>query len=194
MKTDIYTIDVFKNANFSDSEREIIRPCFKERKIKKGDHLILNGEDVHSILFVLDGCLRTYFIDDKGKEHTIQFAVYDWWISDMIAYISQTNALMNIECILDATIFEITREDIERLCYQIPAFNKLYRTKVEGSIVGYQKRIISILSQSATERYEGFIEKYPNIEMSIKNYHLASYLGITTESLSRIRKDLSKKS
>lgn len=193
MNTDIFTIDVFKSVDFSPNEQEIIRTCFTEKQIKRGTHLVINGEDVNSILFVLKGCLRTYFIDEKGKEHTIQFAIYDWWISDMIAYISQTKALLNIECILDATVFEIERENIERLCYQIPAFNKLYRKKIEGSIVGYQKRIISILSQSATERYEGFIEKYPNIEMSIKNYHLASYLGITTESLSRIRKDLSLK-
>ncbi|NME67381.1 Crp/Fnr family transcriptional regulator [Flammeovirga aprica] len=191
MSTDIYTIDVFKNLSLTFSEREIIRSCFTEKSIKKGEHLLLNGEDVNSILFVLDGCLRTYFIDDKGKEHTLQFAVYDWWISDMMAYFSETKALLNIECIMDATVFEIQKNSLEKLCIKIPVFNRLYRDKVEGSIVGYQKRIISILSQTATERYLGFIEKYPDIEMSIKNYHLASYLGITTESLSRIRKELS---
>ncbi|NLR90238.1 MULTISPECIES: Crp/Fnr family transcriptional regulator [Flammeovirga] len=194
MNTDIFFFDVFKSLYLTETEKQAIRNCFHEKHYKKGELIILNGQDVDTLLYVVDGCLRTYFIDEKGKEHTIQFAVHDWWISDMVAFFSQTKAIYNIECLEDSIVFAIHREDIEKLCFQIPVFNKLYRSKMEGSIVGYQKRILANLSQNATERYERFIETYPNIEMSVKNYHLASYLGITTESLSRIRKEMSKRS
>ncbi|MBB6459790.1 Crp/Fnr family transcriptional regulator [Flammeovirga kamogawensis] len=194
MAKDLFDFDVFKKLNLSVQEADAIRNVFKEKEIKKGEIILLNGQEVDTLFYVIDGCLRTYFIDEKGKEHTIQFAVYDWWISDMIAYFSQTKATLNIESLEDTSIFIIHRADLEKLCFQIPAFNKLYRSKLEGSIIGYQKRILGNLSQNATERYENFINQYPSIENSVKNYHLASYLGITTESLSRIRKEMSKRS
>ncbi len=140
--------------------------------------------------FVSSGCLRTYFITTSAKEHTIQFAIKNWWISDYTAYFTNTKSIMSIECIQDATVYKISRKDIEELYLEIPRLETYIRKKLESAFAGFQKRILSNLSQSAKERYVSFKETYPNIEQSVKNYHIASYLGITTESLSRIRREI----
>ncbi|MBB3697719.1 cyclic nucleotide-binding domain-containing protein [Flammeovirga yaeyamensis] len=193
MCPDLFSIDVFKQLFLTENEKEAIRKCFHYKQFKKGDTLIVNGDDVEIMYYVLSGCIRNYFIDKKGKEHTVQFAIYDWWITDLIAFFSKTEAVYNLECLSDAEVFGIRFHDIEKLSIQIPEFNKLYRAKLQASIVGYHRRIIANLSKTAAQRYEEFVERYPDIELNIKNYHLASYLGITTESLSRVRRELSRR-
>jgi CRP-like cAMP-binding protein len=127
-----------------------------------------------------------------AKEHTLQFAIKDWWISDYTAFFTSTKALIIIECIQDAVIYKISQENMESLYVEIPQLETFFRKKMEKSFDAFQHRILSSLSQSAKDRYISFISTYPNIEQSVKNYHIASYLGITTESLSRIRKEMSQ--
>jgi CRP-like cAMP-binding protein len=142
---------------------------------------------------VSDGCLRTFYIDRDAKEHTLQFAIKDWWISDYTSYFANTKSILSIECIQDATIYKISKKNIESLYIEIPKLETFFRKKLEGAFASFQKRILSSLSQSAKERYASFTQTYPNIEQQVKNYHIASYLGITTESLSRIRKEIAQK-
>ncbi|MFK7782776.1 Crp/Fnr family transcriptional regulator [Psychroserpens sp.] len=184
--------EIFKQLSFSEKQIKIIESVFHKVNFKKGDIILKADEKVDYQYYILEGCLRTYYIDKHGKEHTVQFGIKDWWISDYTAFFSTTNALMNIEVIQDATAYRISREDKEFLYAQIPEIETFFRIKLESAFAAFQKRILSNLSETATERYLNFIKKYPNIEKSIKNYHIASYLGITTESLSRIRKDLAK--
>jgi CRP-like cAMP-binding protein len=158
--------------------------------LTKGIILLRADETVLNQYYVQKGCLRTYYIDSKGKEHTLQFAINDWWISDYTAYFSSTKAIMNIECIQDATLYKISKKNIDRLIQETPRLETFFRKKMEKAFASFQKRILASLSQSAKERYITFRSSYPNIDQSIKNYHVASYLGITTESLSRIRKEL----
>ncbi|WP_338063559.1 Crp/Fnr family transcriptional regulator [Zunongwangia pacifica] len=161
--------------------------------LKKGENLLEANETVLHQYYVTQGCLRTYFIDQSGKEHTLQFAINDWWISDYTAFFSKSQAIMNIECIQDASLYKISKKGMEELFLKIPQLETFFRKKMERAFASFQKRILSGLSQSAKERYLSFIKTYPNIEQSVKNYHIASYLGITTESLSRIRRDNAKK-
>ena len=122
----------------------------------------------------------------------MQFAIEDWWISDYTAFFSSTNAIMNIECIQNAELFQISKESMESLFLEIPQLETFFRKKMERAFASFQKRILASLAQPARERYLSFVTTYPNIEQSVKNYHIASYLGITTESLSRIRKENAK--
>lgn len=193
MQTDIpKSKEIFKGLVFTNDERKIIDSKFQIVKVKKGD-LILKADDVvDSQYYILNGCLRSYHIDAHGKEHTIQFGINNWWISDYTAFFSTSKAVMTIEAIKNATLYKISRENLEDLYGQFPTIESYYRKKLENSFTVYQKRILAELSQSAKERYVDFITTYPEIEKSVKNYHIASYLGITTESLSRIRKELSK--
>lgn len=183
--------EIFKDLSFSDEQIKIIESVFHKVKFKKGTMILKANEEVNYQYYILEGCLRTYQIDNQAKEHTLQFGIKDWWISDYTAFFSNSKAIMNIEVITDAIMYRISRKDKEFLYTQIPKIETFFRKKLERAFAAFQKRILSNLSQTATERYLDFINKYPNIEKSIKNYHIASYLGITTESLSRIRKELS---
>lgn len=192
MRSDNSKISViFKDLKFSKKEIELIESVFHKATYKKGTVLLKAGDIVNNQYYIYDGCLRSYHIDTHGKEHTVQFGVNDWWISDYTAFFSSSKSIMNIEVLSDAILYRLSKKDKEYLYAEIPQIESFFRRKLERAFAAFQKRILSNLSQTATEQYMNFIQKYPNIERSVKNYHIASYLGITTESLSRIRKDLS---
>ncbi|MGH1387391.1 Crp/Fnr family transcriptional regulator [Kordia sp.] len=178
---------------FTKEDINFIEQQYQKVMFSKGETVLSIGEKVDHQFFVADGCLRTYLISPSGKEHTIQFAIKGWWISDYIGYFSETNAVLNIECIECATLYKINRNDVEAIYTKFPKIEHFIRKKLERSFMSFQKRILANLSQSAKERYLNFTCNYPNIEQYVKNYHIASYLGITTESLSRIRKEIAKK-
>ena len=181
---------IFKNVHLSEKDLNLIASKLERTELKKGLSLLKEGDKVTDQYYVVSGCLRTFFIDDSGKEHTVQFAIHDWWISDYTAFFADGIAILNIETIQDSLFFRMSKTDMDFLLQRIPALETFFRKKMEGAFAGFQKRILANLSQSASERYSHFIESYPNIEQQVKNYHIASYLGITTESLSRIRKEL----
>lgn len=193
MKSDNSVIkEIFKNLSFTDKEIQIIENLFHKVIVKKGTILLNADEFANTQYYILNGCLRTFHIDTHGKEHTVQFGIKDWWISDYTAFFTSEKSIMTIEVIQDATLYRITEKDKETLYQQIPKIDRFFRLKLERAFASFQKRILANLSQTATERYLNFIKTYPNIEKNLKNYHIASYLGITTESLSRIRKELSR--
>jgi len=184
--------EIFKGLNFFEEEIKVIESVFHKISIKKGTRLLNAGDLADAQYYVLTGCLRTYHIDTHGKEHTVQFGIKDWWISDYTAFFSSEKAVMTIEAIQNSTLYRISKEDKDYLYTKIPKIDRFFRIKLERAFAAFQKRILAGLSQTATERYLNFIKTYPNIEKNVKNYHIASYLGITTESLSRIRKELSR--
>jgi len=183
---------IFKDLSFSNDEIKIIESVFHKVSYKKGTIILKAGDIADTQYYIYGGCLRAYHIDSQGKEHTIQFGIKDWWIADYTSFFSLSKSIMNIEVIKDATLYKVSNKDKEFLYAQIPKIESFFRKKLERAFAAFQKRILSNLSQTATERYLNFNKTYPNIEKSIKNYHIASYLGITTESLSRIRKELAQ--
>jgi CRP-like cAMP-binding protein len=191
MQTSI-TSEIFKGVTFSETELEIVESKFQKLTVEKGDTILSAGQLVPYQYYVHTGCLRTFFIDASGKEHTIQFAINDWWISDYTAFFTGGRSILFIECVNDATIYKISKESMEQLYLEVPSIETFFRIKMERFFASFQLRILSDLALSAKEKYKKFIDTYPNIEKNIKNYHIASYLGITTESLSRVRKDLTR--
>lgn len=183
-------LDLFKENDFSPEERLAISARFKKIKLKKGHFVLRPGDTVFHTHYVYSGCLRSFFIDESGKDHTLQFAIKDWWISDYTALFTGDKAMMYLECIRDTTLHRLSRKDMEQLYLDIPAFETFFRKKLENRMAAFHKRTLGNLALSAKERYLSFIKTYPNIEQKVKNYHIASYLGITTESLSRIRKEI----
>ena len=182
--------EIFKDVNLTETHAGIVEKKLKLLNIQKGRIILSAGEPVPYQYYVHSGCLRTYFLDNTGKEHTIQFAVKDWWISDYTVFFTGGQSILYIECIQDAEIYQLSKENMERLYKEVPVIETFFRIKMERFFASFQKRILSDLAMSAKDKYIRFIQTYPQIEQSIKNYHLASYLGITTESLSRIRKEL----
>lgn len=185
--------DIFKGIEFSESDVEIAEKKFTEIFVEKGSVLLTPGEFVPYQYFVYKGCLRTYFITETGKEYTLQFAVTDWWISDYTAFFTDQKSIFYIDCLKNATIYKISKQGMEELYKEVPQIESFFRIKMERFFGTYQKRILSDLAMTAEEKYLRFLKSYPDIEKHIKNYHLASYLGITTESLSRVRSELMKK-
>lgn len=188
-ETEIVTT-IFKDLSFKPEEIQLLVCSFEKLHLPKNSLLLEADQQVYDQYFVAEGCLRTYYIAPDGKEHTVQFAIADWWISDYTAFFNSSKALMHIECIQEATLYKISKNDMESLYQAMPRLESYFRKKMERAFASFQKRIIANLSQSATERYLNFIHTYPNIEQNVKNYHIASYLGITTQSLSRILKEL----
>jgi len=182
--------EIFKGVSFSKKETDFLKSKLEKINLEKGATLLKTGDIVTNQYYVSDGCLRTYYTDEMGKEYTIQFAINDWWISDYTAFFTTSKAIMNIEIIQNATLYKISRAQMEELHKELPQLASFFRNKMERAFASFQKRILANLSQSAKERYVSFTSMYPNIEQNVKNYHIASYLGITTESLSRIRKEL----
>ena len=162
--------EIFKGFFFSEKEGNSIEGKLKKLNLKKGITLLKVDETVINQYYVYSGCLRTYFIDKSGKEHTLQFAINDWWISDYTAFFNTTKAIMYIETIQDATLYKISRKNMEDLFLEIPQLETFFRKKMEKAFTSFQKRILSSLAQSAKERYLTFINTYPNIEQSVKNY------------------------
>lgn len=182
--------DIFKGLTLTESEKRLIQDRIHSVEAKKGELLLEPGQTVDYQYYVANGCLRSFFVDHSAKEHTIQFAIKDWWISDYTAFYKESAAILSIECIQNATLYRFSRTDMEEIFNQIPSVERFFRLKTESFISSFQKRIIGDLAKSATERYTDFVHDYPNIESLVKNYHIASYLGVTSESLSRIRKEI----
>ncbi len=184
---------IFKVLELSEDEEVFIESRLRAVEVKKGHILLKPNDTVHYQYYVVDGCLRSFFVDNTAREHTIQFAITDWWISDYTAFYKQERAILYIECIQHATLQRLSRSDMHDIFDKIPEVERFFRLKTESYISSFQKRIIGDLAKSAKERYSDFVTTYPNIEQSVKNYHIASYLGITSESLSRVRKALMHK-
>lgn len=184
--------DIFKSIDFTESEITYIVGYLSKVSLSKKAYLLRAGEAVDDIYYIQSGCLRTYFVDHSEKEHTLQFAIKGWWISDYIALFGKekTASVSYIECIKPAVLIRISKKDFDHLCHKIPKISRFHIQNLESAFAAFQKRILENLTRSAKERYLRFVHTYPDIEQNVKNYHIASFLGITTESLSRIRKEI----
>ena len=171
----------------SSEAEEFLYSISKVKTLTKGDVLIRQGEVVKKTFFVTAGCLRSYCIDKNGKEHTLQFAIKDWWISDYIAIHSDELATLTVECLKESKVIEFNAKELDEIHERFPEFESYQRHNLERHVVSLHKRILNQLQLSAAERYDLFLKQYPDIEQYTRNFHIASYLGITQQSLSRIR-------
>ena len=179
--------------HLSSEAEEYLFSISREKMVPKGSILIREGQTVNKIYFVTDGCLRSYCIDKNGREHTLLFAIKNWWISDYIAIHNNETATLTVECLTESTVIEFNAKELNGILTRFPEYEPFQRYILERHVVSLQKRILNQLQLSASERYDLFLAQYPDIEQYTRNYHIASYLGITQESLSRIRVEKVKK-
>jgi len=180
------------SQNLSLEAEEYLFSISNQKTFSKGEVLIREGQNVNKIFFVIDGCLRSYCIDKTGKEHTLQFAIKEWWISDYIAIYNNESATLTVECLKESTVIEFNAKELSGIFTPFPEYEPFQRNLLERHIVSLHQRILNQLQLTAAERYDLFLEQYPDIEQYTRNYHIASYLGITQESLSRIRVEKNK--
>lgn len=184
-------IDYFeKLLPLNEEEKSVVEGVFKERKIKRRQFILQEGDISRYNSFVVEGCFRMYLVDEKGKEHNLQFAVENWWIGDIGSFHSEKPSKLYIEALEDSIILQIKKDDQLKLFVDYPKFNRIFRVFTENALVSAQRRILQNISSSAEERYLDFLNRYPNFFNRISNIQIASYLGVTPEFLSTIRKKI----
>lgn len=172
--------------DLSDDEFETVHPFFIRKKFRKRQFLIQENQPVHEIFLIEKGLIKSSFIDDTGKEHILQFAASNWWISDFAGFFKQTTSSVAVDCIEDAEVYSLSYENMNHLCSQMPRMEHFFRIKSNFGYVALQQRILSLMSKSAKERYEDFIRQYPGFIEHIPKQLIASYLGVSRETLSRL--------
>ena len=188
MKQDNKIVEyINRYVTLTDEESQQFSAAFREVKIRKRQFIVQPDFTVKHRHFVLKGTFRAYVVGDEGQDHTIAFAIEDWWITDYNSYILQKPATMFVVALEESIILEITYEKEQQLKKDNHKFETFFRIRAERTAAFMQQRIISNLTQTAEERFEGFVMKYPLIVQRVPQYALASYLGMTTEFLSRIR-------
>ncbi|MGN6439810.1 MAG: Crp/Fnr family transcriptional regulator [Agriterribacter sp.] len=190
-------IPVFKNyllqkTNVTEAEYEKITANLTTRKVEKGKILLRQDEICSEVYFVLSGLLRSYTIDHAGKEHIMQFAPEEWWIGDRNSFYFNEPSLFFIDTIEEAELLVLNR-DFFNQANHIPAFSDFHTKVLHNHIRMLQIRLNMLVAATAEERYLDFIERYPNLTLRVPQWMIASYLGITPESLSRVRKELARK-
>jgi CRP-like cAMP-binding protein len=185
---------VQKFVELTDEEAEEFCAAFKEIPVKKKQFLIQPGFAVKNRFFVLQGALRAYVLNDEGQDNTIQLAIEDWWISDYNSYMLQHPASMFVTAVEDSKLFQISFEDEKKLKAANYKYETFFRIIAERAAAFMQRRVINGLTLSAEQRYDSFIERYPLMINRFPQYVIASYLGMTTEFLSKIRNKKMKKS
>lgn len=186
-------INYFSNIlPLDSSEIDALNKAFKERRIKRRQFILQEGDVCKLNTFVVEGCFRMYFVDEKGKEHNIQFAVENWWIGDIGSFHSEEPSKLYIEAIENSVILQIKKQDQLDLFVNHPKFNQIFRVFTENALVTYQRRVLQNISSTAEERYLDFLKRYPFFFNRISNVQIASFLGVTPEFLSTIRKKIAK--
>jgi len=179
-----------ESIELSSSEERMVINSFKEKLLKKKEMLLFPGEVSSHMRFIANGCLRAYYMDEMAKEHVVQFGIEGWWVNDLYSYLTQTPAKQFVQALEPTTILQIHRDSLNKLYDQVPAIERFYRLKFEKAYISLQDRTINSMSKTAEERYLEFRTKYRGIEQRVPQYMIASYLGITPEFLSALRKNL----
>ena len=184
---------ISKKITLTEEEEDKLKPFFIPKKYRKRQYMLQQGDICKYIAFVEKGMLRSYQVDDKGNEHVIQFAPEGWWIADNYSFLTGSPSNYDIDVLEDAEVLLITQASMEEMLQTIPAMERYMRILMQNSLISMQSRIACTLSSSAEERYQGVLKALPNIAQRVPQHMLASFLGITPETLSRVRKQLLKK-
>ena len=185
---------ISRYVTLTEDEVHRLIPFFKVRKVKKRQFIVQPGFICKYKSYVVKGAFRAFLVDNEGKEHTLAFAIEDWWISDYSSLIYQEPATLFVEALEDSILIQIEYEDEQTFLKEIPKLEKFERIITQRSSAFQQKRLLSNFTKTAEERYDEFMSKYPLVASRVPQYALASYLGFTTEYLSKIRNGKTSKS
>ncbi|MCP9763960.1 Crp/Fnr family transcriptional regulator [Lacihabitans soyangensis] len=177
----------------SAEESEIIESKIRFSIVKRKGFLLKEGCVCKHYTFVIKGCFKMYGVDDRGFSHNIQFAAEGDWIADIGSFYTQTASKLNIEALEYSEIYQISQPDLYWLFVEVNKVNRMFKVISESNFVEIQNRVLQNFSSTAEQRYLSFLEQYPHLSNRLPNTQIASYLGITPEFLSKIRKGLSKK-
>ncbi|MBS7229444.1 Crp/Fnr family transcriptional regulator [Flavobacterium psychroterrae] len=179
-----------EKVTLSLEEKELIKTFFKPQKLKKKQFLVIEGYVCKYLTFVSKGLLKSYNVDEKGNEHINQFTPEGWWTSDMNSFFSGEISFYSINAIEDSDILTITVEDFDNLTLQVPVMDRYFRILFQNSLITKERRLISSHTHNAEEKYRHIAENNPDLIKRVPQNLLASYLGLSPETLSRLKKNL----
>lgn len=183
-----------KHIRLDDVERAALLAAIESKSLKNGDVIARSGEHSQHFIFVDMGCLMTFFTDSDGVERVLQFAMASWWTGDLDSFSKHTKSCYTVRAIVDSEVFLISLTAFETLLEKVPKLEKYFRILFQNSLVAHGRRITEMNSYSAEERYESFRQRYPALEQFVPQKYIASYLGVTPEFLSKVRRRLTHKS
>lgn len=184
---------VTKSVSFSEPELKIFNSLLAFKTVPKKTFLLQDGEVCNFEAYVLKGCIRTYYIDENGFDVILQFAIEDWWVSDIASFYEQKPSKLFIETLENCELLLFNPETKEELLSRVPKFERVFRLMVQRNLSSTQNRLINTISKTAQEKYLDFIDHYPDIPQRVPQHYIAAYLGISPEFLSKIRARLLKK-
>ncbi len=182
-----------KTIDINDSDLEIILSKFQSKSFYKNEEITSFGKTSKYFRFINHGLLRVYFIDNQAKEITVQIGTENTWIGDIHSFLTQTPSQYHINILEDTSISQIHKTDLETLFQQVPIMERFFRLKVQRAYISLQERTLHQLNKPAAQRYLEFKRKYGHIEPRVPQYMIASYLNISPEHLSKVRRSLAKK-
>lgn len=185
--------NISRHVAFSEAELEAVCSRFRPRKVARKEYLLKRGEVCRFEGFVTEGCFRLFSTDAEGEDAVLYFAARDWWVADIDSFTNRTPAELSIQALEDSEVLLIDKDDKERLYAEVPKVEQLFRIMTQKTLVALQRRMIRNHTMSAEERYLHFLSAYPDIARRLTNLHIASYLGITHEFVSKIRRKLAGK-
>ncbi|GEC80178.1 Crp/Fnr family transcriptional regulator [Flavobacterium aquatile] len=189
---DLINKNVCKNGDFTQHEIDYFNSILQNKTVAKKTLLLQDGEVCNFEAYILKGCIRKFYIDEHGHEVILQFAVEDWWVSDIASFHEKKPSKLFIETLEDCELLLLTPETKEKLLVEIPKFERIFRLLVQRNLSSMQNRLIGTIAKTAQEKYLEFIKLYPTISQRVAQHHIASYLGMTAEFLSKTRTKLAK--
>ncbi|WMX17004.1 MULTISPECIES: Crp/Fnr family transcriptional regulator [unclassified Aureispira] len=181
--------NISKHIRLSVQEIDLFKTFWTEKKLDKGDYLLRNGATCRTDNYIVSGCLKAFYINSNtGREEVLYFAIEDWWATDIDSFQKQTPSIYNIQALEETQLLQISHYSFNRMLEQMPKLEKYFRIILESYLGSLQRRIIENNLLGAEQRYIEFIERYPQIANRVPQYLIASYLGISAEFLSRIRR------
>lgn len=185
--------NITSHVHLSQQELDLVHQLFQHKIYKKKTLLLSKGQVCNFEAYLVKGCVKRYYLDSNNDEVILQFAVEDWWVSDMVSFTERIPSHLYIKTVEETELLQITHQDKETLFNEIPKLERVFRLLVQRAYSVLENRFFTGLTASAEERYLNFIKKYPGLPQRVPQYQIASYLGITPEALSRIRASLLRK-
>lgn len=177
---------VEKVIPITEEEFALVFSHFEIAEFKKNQFIFEKGEKVKYTYYVLTGLLKLMYTDSNANQHIVSFAMEDWWESDFFAFFTQTRARMSLQCLEKTTVFYLSLESYQNLCTRMPKMESFFLQKSNLGFIGAQQRLVSLLTTNAKERYEQLLEQHPSLFQRVSKTQLASYLGVSRETLSRL--------
>ncbi len=192
MESSPILLNVRKHIDLTPAEEGYFISLLEEKNVQRKECIVKEGEACIHINFVQKGTLRAYYRDAEENENVVMFAISDWWITDMHSFSNEQPAMLNIDALEESTLQQLSKSDLDQLFQQVPKFERFFRILMQNAYVREQLRVVENLSMPAADRYNAFLNKYPQFAQRVPLKQIASYLGITPEFLSLLRKRTSK--